>query len=173
MKEQYVLTLKAEDRPGLLHLVTGMIEKRKMKINSLSLAATDISDITLITVEVVGTEGEIAILALKLENIIEIFAVEVAKYNQALCLRAAYFKIDSAFFEGVKASTLSKYSTTIIKTYPGALLLAQYGTDAAVLSLYNELDGPHLLGFSQTGLIADCGLMAENEDVVRIIGLAA
>lgn len=29
--ENVVLTIKAEDRPGLLHLITGMIEKKLFK----------------------------------------------------------------------------------------------------------------------------------------------
>jgi len=106
-KENYLLTIKAEDRPGLLHLVTGVIEKKLIPIKSLSYAPTDIHDIILITIEVTGDENELAQLALKIENIIEVFSVEVTLYNSAVCLRAAYFKMAKAFLESPKAMAMS------------------------------------------------------------------
>lgn len=166
MKEQFVLTIKAEDRPGLLHLVTGVIEKRLVRIISLSCAPTDIHGIILITIEVFGEESILAQLAFKLENVVEIFTVEVSRYNNALCLRAAYFKMAKTFLESPQAIAMSKYDTTILKFYPEAFLLAKYGTDAAILKLYNDLDGPHLLGFSQTGLITDSALIGEDQSSV-------
>ncbi|MDB5089723.1 MAG: ilvH 1 [Mucilaginibacter sp.] len=166
MKEQFVLTIKAEDRPGLLHLITGVVEKRLVKIISLSYAPTDIHGIILITVEVSGDESILAQLAFKLENIVEVFIVEVSRYNSALCLRAAYFKMNKTFLESPGASVMSKYDTTILKFYADTFLLAKYGTDAAILNLYNELDGPHLVGFSQTGLISDSALIGEDQSSV-------
>ena len=166
MKENYVLTIKAEARPGLLHLITGVIEKRQVKITSLSLAPTDIHDIVLITIEVCGDESNLVQLALKLENIIEVFAVEMKQYNSMVCLRAAYFKLSKSFLETPKTTVLSQHNAAIVMFYPDALLVAKYGTDASILSLYNELDGPHLMGFSQTGLITDSSLI---DDEVRVI----
>ena len=164
--EMVVLTIKAEDRPGLLHLVSGMIEKRLVRIKSLSYAPTDIHDIILITIELNVSESDLAILALKLENIIEVFSVEATKYDEKLCLRAAYYKLAKTFLESPKAIALSKYDATIVKFFPDALLLAKYGTDATILKLYNELEGPELLGFSQTGLITDSDLIGEGESSV-------
>ena len=166
MKTQFILTIKAEDRPGLLHLITGVIERKLVRIKSLNSAPSDIHDIILITIEVWGNESELTQLALKIENIIEVFSVEVAQYEQTLCLRAAYFKLAKTFLESSKAIALSKYDAAILKFYPDALLIAKYGTDATILKLYNDLEGPHLLGFSQTGLISDSKLIGEDESSV-------
>jgi len=171
MKEKYVLSIKAEERPGLLHLVTGVIEKRLVKIISLSSAPIDIHGIVLITVEVLGDENLLAQLAFKLENIIEVFAVEVVQYNSIVCLRAAYFKIKKTFLESPKAIVMSTYNATIVRFYDDAFLLAKHGTDSTIHSLYNDLDGPHLLGFSQTGLITDSKLIGEDES--SVISMAA
>lgn len=172
MKENFVLTIRAEDRPGLLHLVSGMVEKRLVKIKSLSYAPTDIHDIILITMELSISESELVTLALKLENIIEVFSVEAVQYNEKLCLRAAYFKMAKTFLESPKAIALSKYDASIVKIESDTLLLAKYGTDETIRKLYNALDGPHLLGFSQTGLITDSSLI-QHDDIERIIRLAA
>ena len=162
MRKNYVLNIKAEDRPGLLHLVIGMIEKKLIRIKSLSAAPTDIHDIVMITIELSAAEGDVAQLALKLENIIEVFAVEAIKYDKTVCLRVAYFKMAKAFLESPKAIALAKYGATILKFYPDVLLIAKYGTDATILKLYNELEGEHLIGFSQTGLITDSKLIGED-----------
>jgi acetolactate synthase small subunit len=172
MEEHYVMTIKAEDRPGLLHLVTGVIERKLILIKSLSYAPTDIHDIILITIEVTGNESDLTQLALKIENIVEVFNVEVSQYNNAVCLRAAYFKMDKTFLESPKAIAMSNYDTVMVNIYPDAILLAKYGTDATIRKLYNALDGPHLLGFSQTGLISESGLI-QHDDIERIIRLAA
>src|ERR1700744_2090866 len=40
-KEHVVITVKADNRPGLLHLVPGLLERKLIRIESLSLAPTD------------------------------------------------------------------------------------------------------------------------------------
>jgi len=172
MKENYVLTIKAENRLGLLHLVTGMIEKKRIGIISLNAATTDIPEVVLITIELNVAECDLMTLALKLENIIEVFAVEAIKYDKVICLRPAYFKMDKAFLGTPKVSLLKEYSAVIVKWYPDAFLVAQYGSNTAICNLYNHLDGPYLLGFSQTGLISESALIA-HDDIERIIRLAA
>jgi len=171
-QENYVLTFKAEDRRGLLHLVTGVIEKKLVPIKSLSYAPTDMRDIILITVEVSASESDVTQLALKLENIVEVFTVEVKQYDSIVCLRAAYFKMAKTFLESPAAIAMSKYDTVIVQIYPEAILLAKYGTDHLIRKLYNALDGPHLLGFSQTALITESSLI-DHDDIERIIRLAA
>jgi len=166
MKEHYLLTIKAEDRPGLLHLVTGMIEKKLIAIKSLSAAPTDIRDIIVVNIEVEADESDVAPLALKLENIIEVFGVEVTRYEKTLCMRAAYFKMAKSFLESPQAIALSKYDALIVAIYPETFLLTKYGTDATILKLYNALEGPHLLGFIQSGLLADSKLIGEDESSV-------
>ena len=165
MKTNYILTIKAEDRSGLLRLITGVVEKRQMKIISLNSAPTDIHGLILVTVEVTGDESLLTQLAFKLENILEVFTVDVAQYNAAICLRAAYFRLSRAFMESPKAMVLVEYETSIVKVYPDAYLLAKYGTAETIIKLYNELDGPHLLGFSQTGLITDTKLINDDQNL--------
>ncbi|MDB5159571.1 MAG: hypothetical protein JWR50_4278 [Mucilaginibacter sp.] len=163
MKESFILTIKAEDRPGLLHRVTGLIERKNIRIKSLNLAPTDIHDIVMIAVEIIVSENELVSLALKLEKIIEIFSVKTTKCNQSVCLRVAYFKISKTLLDLPEASVLQKYGAVIINWYKDAFLLAKYGSDTSIRELYNELDSPHLLGFTQTGLISDQAVIDDME----------
>ncbi len=165
-KDKYVLTIKAEDRPGLLHLISGILERKLIRITSFSLAPTDVHGIVLLSAEVTAAEEELNQVALNLANVIEVFAVEVKRYEQVACLRAAYFKIQRDFVDTPKYSALNKYGAVITNWYSDAFLAAKYGSDAAILNLYNELDGPHLLGFSQTGVITDSKLIGEDQSSV-------
>ncbi|MES2107948.1 MAG: ACT domain-containing protein [Bacteroidota bacterium] len=184
-KEKYLLTIKAEERAGLLHSVTGLIERKHIEIKSLNLAPTDIHDVVMITIEVAVSESELTSLAFKLEKIIEVFSVQVTKYDQAVCLRATYFKVAKGLLETPQIAALQKHGAIIVNWYADAFLIAQHGTDTSILNLYNELDGPYLLGFTQTGLISDRALLDDvegrviklsgnaNSDEYRIHGLAA
>jgi acetolactate synthase small subunit len=163
-KECYVLTIKAEDKPGLLHHITGMINRKRIDIESLSAAKTDIQLIVLITIELKVSEIALAQLALKLENIVEVFGVEATKASKAVCLRAAYFKMAKSFLESPQQAVLQKYGAVIVNIYPESILVAKYGSDLVIRELYNQLDGPHLMGFIQAGLISDTKLI-DNDDV--------
>jgi acetolactate synthase small subunit len=168
----YVLTIKADDRPGLLHLITGIINRRLIEIESLSAAKTDIQTIVLITIELNISEKALTQLVLKLQNIVEVFNVDAVKMTQAACLRAACFRMDKAFLKTPEKAALLKYSAAIVNIYNDSVLITKFGSEAAIRDLFNQLDGPHLMGFSQTGLIADSKLII-HEDIERISGLAA
>ncbi len=172
MENKYVLTIKAEDRPGLLHLVTGVVNKKLIPCISLTAAPTDIHEIVLITMELEVSEKALQPLLRKLENVIEVFAVEAVRYDMAISQRSAYFKLNKEILASPQAEAISKYGAQIINLYPDTVLIGKSGSEAMIRQLYNALEGPFLLGFSQTGLIADSKLI-EHEDIERISRLAA
>jgi len=172
MRENYLVTIKAEDRPGLLHLVTGVVNRKLIPIVSLTAAPTDLHDIVLITMEMDVSDKALSPLLLKLENIIEVFAVEAVKTRKALCQRSAYFKMNKAVLTSPQAEAITKLHAQVINFNAAQITVAKSGSEAAIRQLYNALDGPFLLGFSQTGLIADSKLIV-HEDNERIIRLAA
>lgn len=166
MKENYVLTIKAEDRPGLLHLITGIVNRKLIAIESLTAAKTGISGIVLITVELIVSEKALTPLVHKIENIIEVFAVEARLKAGVIALGAAYFKFSKEFISSPQAALLWKHGAQVINIYPDAILVSKCGRDAEIRALYNLVDGEHLIGFSQTGLIADSKLIGGDESSV-------
>ena len=161
--ENYILTIRAEDRPGLLHLVTGVLNKKCISIISLTAAPTDIHPIVLITLEIQSAEKTVLPLLSKLENIIEVYAVEAIKSDDVLAIRSAFFKIDKALLNTPDIALIQNFEAKIVNIYPDSFLVSKSGNDAAIRYLYNALEGPHLLGFSQTGLVADSKLIAPDE----------
>lgn len=166
MKTKYLLTVKAEDRPGLLHLITGVLNRKLVPIISMTAAPTDIHAIVLITMEIEASEKALQPLLLKLENIIEVFAVEATLLDRAVCQRSAYFKMDKAILSSPQASAINKGEVQVVNVTSDSVLLAKSGSDALIHRLYNELAGPYLLGFNQTGLIADSKLIGDEQSSV-------
>jgi acetolactate synthase small subunit len=171
MTEKYVLNIKADDRPGLVHLVTGMINRRLIEMESINAAKTDIRSVVMITIELQISEKALQPLILKQENIIEVYAVDAIKAGKVIGIRSAIFKLSKSFLETPEALVLQKYGASIINLYPEAVLVTKSGCDEDILNLYNQLEGPHLLGFIQTGLITDTILI--NEDQSSVISMAA
>ncbi|MBS1524859.1 MAG: hypothetical protein JST19_04365 [Bacteroidetes bacterium] len=166
MNKHYVLTLKAEERPGLLHLVTGILNRKLIPILSLTAAPTDIHNIILISMEISASEKALEPLVAKLENIIEVFAVEATPYSAAVCQRSAYFLLSREFMSSTKSSVVNRWEMQLVNLYENKVLFAKSGSEAVICRVYNELEGPYLLGFSQTGLIADTKLIGEDQSSV-------
>jgi len=166
MKEQFVITIKADDRPGLLHLITGILNRKLIPIISLNAASTDIRTVVLITMEVEISEKALTPLLAKIENIIEVFAVEAQAADEAICQCAAYFKMNKAVLTSPQIQYIRDAGMQVVRLTTKSVLLTKSGTAAMIRKLYNDLDGPHLTGFSQTGLISDSELIGEDQSSV-------
>lgn len=166
MKENFVLTIKAEDRPGLLHLLTGILNRKLIPIRSLTAAPTDIHDIVLVTMEIEISDKALQPLLYKLENIIEVFAVEAVPITKAVSQRSAFFRLQKALLASPQATALAKFEAQIVNLHSDTVVVSKSGSDAAIRQLYNALEGPYLLGFSQTGLITDSDLIGEDQSSV-------
>ncbi|MGN6181829.1 MAG: hypothetical protein ACTHNW_21795 [Mucilaginibacter sp.] len=116
--------------------------------------------------EIEVSERALLPLLYKLENIIEVFAVEAIPYEQAICQRSAYFKMNKEILSSPQARVINKWEAQIVKVEAHTVLLTKSGNEAIIRRLYNELEGPYLVGFSQTGLIADSKLVAEDQSSV-------
>jgi hypothetical protein len=67
---------------------------------------------------------------------------------------------------------IGKWGAQIQNLQADTVLIGKSGSEALIRQLYNALEGPYLLGFSQTGLIADSNLIAGEQSSV-IFRLAA
>lgn len=162
-KEHYVLTIKAEDRPGLLHLITGVLNRKLIPIISLTASPTDVHGIVLVTIEVELSNKALQPLIFKLENIIEVFEVEPLAADEGICRRSAYFLVDKAILTSTQSAVISKLEAQLVYMKDDTILLTRSGNDDSIQRLYNELSGSYLLGFSQTGIIVNSALIAHQD----------
>ena len=75
---QYTLTIKADSRPGLLHLVTGIIEKKLIRIVDFKLGPPSADGLVFMRTKVISNAVELKKVALRLENVIEVYSVSLS-----------------------------------------------------------------------------------------------
>jgi len=77
MTERITLTILADSRPGLLHILSGVIEKKLIRIIGFCLTQPEVDGTVKIVVEVLIELTDVNTLKLKLQNIIEVYSVTV------------------------------------------------------------------------------------------------
>jgi len=172
MKEKHLLSVLAEDEPGLLGRLLVMLTRRRIEMDSLSMAKTDINSVVLITAELLIDAADAKNLQLQISKIIEVIKTSLVPTGAILAQKLAFFKLSKDIMDAPQGNVVQKYGAQIISLYQDAFVISKAGTDAVITELYNKLEGEHLLGFAQTGMVADSQLL-EGNDEWRISQLAA
>jgi len=172
MKEKYLLTIKADDSPGLMGRVMAMLTRRRLVVESITMAKTDINTVVLISLEIMIATDDVKLLQLQLEKIIEVFTTDARLCDALLIQKLAFYKLANAILQIPQGAAIHKYGAQIINCYPDSFVISKSGNEQVINELYGKLEGKYLLGFTQTGSIAETMLL-ENNDEWRIIGLAA
>lgn len=79
MTERITLNILADSRPGLLHILSGVIEKKLIRITSLCLTAPEADGTVQIIVELLIKLTDLNTLKLKLQNIVEVYSVTICE----------------------------------------------------------------------------------------------
>ena len=168
MKTHYLLTILSEDRKGLVSIITSMLNRKGIEIESISAARTDIHSRVLITIEVIAEPGEIKNMSLKIGNIIEVDQVDTALIRDAWYQKVALYTLEK---EGVSSdiyARLQKYGATMVSYNKHDVIIQKTGRDEDIRLLYNELDGPYLKSFSKSAAIALKPLEENESSVIRL-----
>jgi acetolactate synthase small subunit len=183
-KKKYILNIKADDRPGLLHLITGVLNRKLIVIDYLSVFRTDIHGVILISMEVAVTDKELNPLLYKLENIIEVFIAEAAPAEYSIQQCIAYFKLARAILDTPKTEILRRSLVKLVDVQADHILISAIGSPKEIERIYADLDDANLLGFMQSAPLSPMSLMVnsteindearfKNEDQSSVISLAA
>lgn len=153
--EHCIIAICSEDKKGLLGQILVLFNKRNYAISSLNVSRTDINDLVMITVEAALPINELSLLLLKLEKIVEVYrAVGYLAYEVNVD-KVGFFRLSRGMDEPLFWSTLQKYGAVISSLGKDEVVIRKTGSDHDLLELYGKLDGPHLLGFCKSGLIAE------------------
>ena len=77
------MTVLSEDRKGLVSILTGMLNRKGIEIESVGAARTDVHSRVLITLEVIAEAGEVKNVSNKIGNIIEVNQVDSSLMQDA------------------------------------------------------------------------------------------
>ena len=172
MKEKYLLNIKADEAPGLLSRVLIMLSRRRLEVETVTMSRTDISSVVLITIEIIIDGGAVQNLCLQLEKIIEVFSTEALPNHAAKVEKLAYYKLSNGILQSSQGVSIQKYGAHLVNLYPDSFVISKSGSPAIINELYRVLEGKFLLGFAQTGPLANSSFL-ESNDEWRISKLAA
>jgi acetolactate synthase small subunit len=168
MKTNYLLTVLSEDRKGLVSIITNMLNRKGIVIESISAGRTDIHTQVLITMEVIATTTEINNISARIGNIIEVYQVNLAKFQDAPYQKVALYKLKKEGFNSEAYIKLQKYGASMIGYYHNEIIIQKTGRDEDITMLYNELEGPYLTSFSKSAAIALNPFGEDESSVIRV-----
>lgn len=154
-----VIAIYSEDKKGLLGQVLILFNKMNYEVNGLNLSRTDISDVVLITIEALIPEAGLTTLLRKLEKIVEVHRVSAFMPGEAGLEKVGFFRLSKEIFSASFWSLVQKYGAMVSSISEDALVIRKFGSDRNLRELYSQLDGPYLLGFCKSGLIAEESLV--------------
>lgn len=154
MKRNYLLNILSENRKGLVSIITGMLNRKGIEMESISAAKTDTHTNVLITIEVIAEAAELKTMVLKIENIIEVSQVAARLLQHSVYHKVALYTLDKEAYNSDMYNKLQKYGAVILGYDKDKLIVQKTGRDEHILALYNLLEGKHLTGFSKSAAIS-------------------
>lgn len=150
-----IVAIWSEDKKGLIGQVMIPFNKRNHEVISLNVARTDISDLVLITLETIVPTAELPVLLRRLEKIVEVYQVRAYPAGEAGPGKVGFFRLSSKVISPSFWTLLQKYGAVISSLCDDTLVIRYSGSDDALQELYSRLEGPNLLAFCKSGLIAE------------------
>lgn len=143
-----LFTLNCKNQRDLLPEIISTMHQLGLEIETISQSRTDIPEIVLITIEVAMPGILIDNTILTLKKIADVLDVTITFGS---VLNAALFKISFDKNENIW-EILHRYNVRCISIENNTLLIHQIAKEGDIQRLYNALEGPGLISFSQLPL---------------------
>ncbi len=139
-----LFSLSCEDQDGILSRIIQTFSRPNYPVVTLSQARTDVHEVVLISLEVRIPAAKVDHMVLRLEKIIGVLEVTV---SFGAIMQYAVYRLSSC--TGETLNILRRHQAQTITQHQGHWLVQQTAQPSDIQRLYNELDGPALVGFSQ------------------------
>ncbi len=139
-----LFSLSCHDQDGILSRIIQTFSRPNYPVVSLSQARTDVREVVLITLEVRIPAAKADHMVLRLQKIIGVLEVTV---SFGAIMQYAVYRLSSC--TGETLNILRRHQAQTITQHQDHWLIQQTAHPDDIQRLYNELDGPALVGFSQ------------------------
>lgn len=139
-----LFSLSCQDEDGILSRIIQTFSRPNYPIVTLSQARTDVREVILIALEVRIPAIKADHIVLRLKKIIGVLEVTV---SFGAIMQYAVYRLSSC--NGATLNILRRHQAQTITQHQDHWLIQQTAHPADIQRLYNELDGPALIGFSQ------------------------
>ena len=151
-----ILSIRVENKPGILFKVTNLFRARNFNIDSISVGVMENPEFSKMTITTVGTEKQIAQIVKQLDKMIDTIEVKRLDEKESVYKELVLFRIKS---DGESASTeISKLADTYgAKIHNGkeGSLIAELTSTPDKIKAFEELIKPFgILDSARTGVTA-------------------
>jgi aminotransferase len=156
MKKRFTITVFSENKPGLLYRISGLLLRRKINVESMTVSEIDKEGISRFTIVVNGTKETIEKVVKQLYRIVEVIKVYENTDDQIVSKELAFIKVavkspekrreieDVAYLFQAKVTYVSSTSIVIEKA----------GSEDTISSILSLLKPFGVREFARTGRIA-------------------
>jgi len=151
-----ILSIRVENKPGILFKVTNLFRARNFNIDSISVGVMENPEFSKMTITTVGTEKQIAQIVKQLDKMIDTIEVKRLDEKESVYKELALFRIKSN--EESTCTEISKLADTYgakIHNGPKGSLIAELTSTPDKIKAFEELIKPFgILDSARTGVTA-------------------
>jgi len=152
-----ILSIRVENKPGILFKVTNMFRARNFNIDSISVGVMENSEFSKMTITTVGTEKQIAQIVKQLDKMIDTIEVKRLDEKESVYKELALFRI-KANEESAQYREITNLADTYgakIHNGPEGSLIAELTSTPDKIKAFEELIKPFgILDSARTGVTA-------------------
>jgi acetolactate synthase-1/3 small subunit len=150
----YVLSVTAEDSPGLLSILINMLNEKRITIDSVSAARTEVYNVVYITLELrMDDSGTVRTLINQVTGIIKVIKAEIIPLKEVCSQRTALISVSSDVLKTERMQFINKSGAQVMYLSKDILMIQKTGSEDELGRLYDALNGKELLNYQQSGLM--------------------
>ncbi|MEO8516542.1 MAG: acetolactate synthase small subunit [Flavobacterium sp.] len=156
MKQEYTLTVYAENQVGLINKIAIMFSRRKISLESLNSSPSEIEKIYRFTLVVTETEAVVKNLVRQIEKIVDVFIVFYNTNSEIIWQQMALYKVPtSVTMKEVKVERLLReYGARAVVIREDYTVFETTGQQEEIEKLLNKLAEYQLIEFVRSSRIA-------------------
>jgi acetolactate synthase-1/3 small subunit len=154
VSSQHIITALVSDKPGVLNRVASLFRRRGFNIESIAVGASEVPDVSRMTIVVDGATTLIEQVRKQLDKVIDVIKVSDITGGSTITRELALIKVKSN--PGTRSEIMQIvdiFRAKIVDVAIDSLTVEVTGDEAKVNSLYNLLRGFGIKEISRTGVI--------------------
>jgi len=151
-----ILSIRVENKPGILFKVTHLFRSRNFNIDSISVGVMENPEFSKMTITTVGTEKQIAQIVKQLDKMIDTIEVKRLDENESVYKELALFKIKlSEASNSIEINKLADtYGAKIHNEQKDSLIVELTSTPDKIKTFEEALKPFDILDSARTGVTA-------------------
>ena len=151
---QHIITALVADKPGVLNRIASLFRRRGFNIESIAVGASEVTDVSRVTIVVGGAATLIEQVRKQLDKVIDVLKVSDITGETTIMRELALIKVKSSTSSRSEIMQIVDiFRAKIVDVSIDSVTVEVTGDEAKVTSLYNLLKGFGIKEISRTGVI--------------------